>query len=316
MVRRYAVDLKEAYEARASINRWAIWWGGILGLASIGALAGLAAFGSAGSDAAKIIPLAGSFVGGSITFSQNDEIAAAYDEAAVRIQDALYPLPQRTFSEYQKAKDKLTAALKEVHKYVIEKRNEFTSAQAKKISDLQKQNDQLRISSKYTVGEIALQKPTSTQATITVSDTIDLGLVPFSEIKVKFGLDDATLAGVENKTLIVNLPDTLLNGGSPTVQVFFKKVQLTPVRSISVPKLLMLEQDRTSVGPTQTVQFKVKGGVSPYTFTVRNPQSGAPTISATGLYTAGASGGGKTDTVHVQDSSAPPLQADANVTVQ
>ncbi len=84
-----AYGLIDAYEARAKMNRWAIYAGAVIGLASVGALAGLGAFGQAGSDAAKIIPLAGSFAGGVVAFLHSDEKSKAYDEAARTVREGL-----------------------------------------------------------------------------------------------------------------------------------------------------------------------------------------------------------------------------------
>lgn len=82
-------ELSEAYRSRATMNEWAFTAAGVLGLATIGALSGLGAFGQAGSDAAKIIPLAGGFVTGAIAWFDNKKRAKDYTLAADAIDGAL-----------------------------------------------------------------------------------------------------------------------------------------------------------------------------------------------------------------------------------
>ena len=85
----WAQDYKSYAEARATLNRNVLYLGGILALASAGALVGLAAFGSTSSDAYKIIPIAGTFVGGLLGFSKNDALYEAYQGAATKIDQVI-----------------------------------------------------------------------------------------------------------------------------------------------------------------------------------------------------------------------------------
>lgn len=82
-------DLSDAYRTRATWNEWGLYTAGVVGLAVVGSLAGLAAFNQAGSDAAKIIPLVGGFVSGVSAVFDNKGKAAAYTEAANTIDSAL-----------------------------------------------------------------------------------------------------------------------------------------------------------------------------------------------------------------------------------
>ena len=82
-------DLSDAYRTRATWNEWGLYTAGVVGLAVVGSLAGLAAFNQAGSDAAKIIPLVGGFVSGVSAVFDNKEKAAAYTAAANDIDSAL-----------------------------------------------------------------------------------------------------------------------------------------------------------------------------------------------------------------------------------
>ena len=82
-------DLSDAYRTRATWNEWGLYTAGVVGLAVVGSLAGLAAFNQAGSDAAKIIPLVGGFVSGVPAVFDSKEKAAAYTAAANDIDSAL-----------------------------------------------------------------------------------------------------------------------------------------------------------------------------------------------------------------------------------
>lgn len=85
----WAQDYKSYAEARATLNRNFLYLGGVLALVSAGALVGLAAFGSTSSDAYKIIPIAGTFVGGLLGFSKNDALYEAYQGAATKIDQVI-----------------------------------------------------------------------------------------------------------------------------------------------------------------------------------------------------------------------------------
>ena len=75
-------ELSEAYRTRATLNEWGVVAAGIISLAVVGSLAGLGAFSLAGSDAAKILPLAGGFTAGAAALWDNKTRAAAYTHAA------------------------------------------------------------------------------------------------------------------------------------------------------------------------------------------------------------------------------------------
>lgn len=71
------------------MNEWALTAAAVIGLASVGALTGLAAFGQAGSDAAKIIPIAGGFATGIAAWFDNKTRAKNYTLAANKIDTGL-----------------------------------------------------------------------------------------------------------------------------------------------------------------------------------------------------------------------------------
>ena len=71
------------------MNEWSLTAAAVVGLASVGTLTGLAAFGQAGSDAAKMIPIAGGFVTGVTAWFDNKTRAKDYTLAADAIDGAL-----------------------------------------------------------------------------------------------------------------------------------------------------------------------------------------------------------------------------------
>lgn len=85
----WAQDYRSYVGARAAWNRNVIYVGGVLALASAGALVGLAAFGQTTSDAYKLIPIAGTFLGGLLGYSKNDALYEAYETTGMKIDQAL-----------------------------------------------------------------------------------------------------------------------------------------------------------------------------------------------------------------------------------
>ena len=81
--------LSEAYRSRATFNRQALTFAGILAAAVGGASAGFAVLDEADSDAAKLIPIIGTFTAAAFALFDNKELAQAYTKAANSIDVAL-----------------------------------------------------------------------------------------------------------------------------------------------------------------------------------------------------------------------------------
>lgn len=84
----HSADLEQAYRTRASFNRNAIWFAGVLALATIAATGGLAAAGAASLSIA-LISVSGAFAAGSFGLAHNDALATAYTKAANKVALAL-----------------------------------------------------------------------------------------------------------------------------------------------------------------------------------------------------------------------------------
>lgn len=76
-VKKWALDVLDGYDSRATMNRQALYAGAVLAAASISAIAGLAAFGS-NSSALIGIPIGTGFLGAVAAVYQSDEKAAIY----------------------------------------------------------------------------------------------------------------------------------------------------------------------------------------------------------------------------------------------
>lgn len=85
----WAQDYRSYVRARAIVNRDIIYLGGVVVLASVGALAGFSALGHTSSDAYVIIPIVGTFLGGLLAYSKNDALYEAYEEAGMKIDQTL-----------------------------------------------------------------------------------------------------------------------------------------------------------------------------------------------------------------------------------
>ncbi len=85
----WAQDYRSYVRARAIINRDIIYLGGVVALASVGALAGFSALDHTSSDAYKILPSAGTFLGGVLAFSKNEALYEAYEVAGIKIDQTL-----------------------------------------------------------------------------------------------------------------------------------------------------------------------------------------------------------------------------------
>jgi hypothetical protein len=119
-------DLSEAYRTRATLNEWGLMAAGIVALAVVGSVTGLAAFNQAGSDAAKIIPLAGGFVAGAAALWDNKARAAAYTHAARIIDEALSDARKGlTATNYRQKAETLQEKITEAKNELEEKRSEF-----------------------------------------------------------------------------------------------------------------------------------------------------------------------------------------------
>lgn len=121
-------EVTDAYRSRARWNRYFVYIGGAIALAGASALAGLAAFEKADSDAAKAIPVATVFTGGFFAMLNNKSLATSYEQAANKIQSAI---AQSEVDEINKAGNaKLNKAITDAINTLEAKRNDIPEPQA------------------------------------------------------------------------------------------------------------------------------------------------------------------------------------------
>lgn len=83
-VKKWAYDVHDGLNSRATANRYAVKYGALFGVAAAGALAGLAIFDS-GSAAIKGIPIGATFLAGASAVYQSDFKADLYDRASTYV---------------------------------------------------------------------------------------------------------------------------------------------------------------------------------------------------------------------------------------
>lgn len=87
-VKTWAYDVADGYDSRATLNRYAVYGGALIGAAAAGAIAGLAAFDS-GSSALIGIPIGATFLGGVAAVYSNEVKARIYRLGAQYIKDLI-----------------------------------------------------------------------------------------------------------------------------------------------------------------------------------------------------------------------------------
>ena len=183
---RRAEALEKAYLTLERVNRWGIFVGTTIALASVGALTGLYAFGQAASDYAKVIPIAGTFVGGVIASLTNDATADAYADAQSDVRKARDEAEAtvKPANTTGRAELKYHDAQNELHKKlgIIEDRTKLRiragrpspTELLKQTADLRKENALLVFAGKYRVTDVQPDPAAPTnKITITLSSNIE-----------------------------------------------------------------------------------------------------------------------------------------------
>ena len=164
-------------------------------MASVGALTGLYAFGEAASDAAKIIPIAGTFVGSVIAYLSNDVKADAYEDARFGLRHArveaeakITPVPGvgRDIGKYNEAQSELNKKIYDIELKLSENirtGRPSTAELLKKSESLMKDNLSLTFVNRYHV-DIVTADETKDLVEMTIILTTPLssgGLLPVSK---------------------------------------------------------------------------------------------------------------------------------------
>ena len=246
---KWADDLKESYKSRAALNRNAIWVGGVIALASVGVLGGLAAFGEAGSDAAKIIPFAGTFLAGVLALSNNKALAEAYIEAAKAVNDALATANSkihnnpggigRNATAYGPATAELLDAVLKADNELERQRTVLASGNPTLMAErdsLAKENERLKIAVHLKDAKALTVAQTGTTATITFNAFTDLTPFKPEDIKVLIGTQPAYVQGHDKASVTFQVPPPLRQIGTNQypVHVSVKEVPIPPVPTVAL----------------------------------------------------------------------------------
>lgn len=225
----WAQDYRSYVRARAILNRDIIYLGGVVALASVGALAGFSALGHTGSDAYKIIPIGGTFLGGLLAYSKNEVLYDAYEVAGMKIDQTLRLANDRVKNQISGNYDYTDAAAmirREVGAAIDEltqKKIDIVKFQSKSEKD-QFNETQLatfeRELGSASLHDVAPNKdldPSSIKAIL--NEAPDPKKFPPSEFRLKLTdvssgtVDTLRISSMDNKTLIADIPPDLLDHG-------------------------------------------------------------------------------------------------------
>ncbi len=227
----WAQDYRDYASSRAAVNRNVIYWGAVVALAGAGALVGLSAFNYTNSDAFKLIPIVGTFLGGVLSYSRNDAFYEAYETASIKIDQVLRGAQERVSQNPPAYNDAATMIRRDVGSAVDElnhRKMEIVKFQS------QSEADQFKaVKTAVTERDLGLLKLTDaktnvpldpTQIITTLNSALDPQKVAVSELRIRlsdmnssdtYALRVATAVGSD---FTANIPD-LLNHGPKTYRV-------------------------------------------------------------------------------------------------
>jgi hypothetical protein len=224
----WAQDYRDYVGARAVLNRNVIYWAGIVALASAGALVGLAAFGSTNSDAYKIIPIAGSFLSGVLTYSKNDALYEAYEIAGKKIDQSLRSgrekTDQPTPTNYSEAAAAIRRDVGSAIDELTQKRIEIVKFQSKSEADqfnavrdaaAARDLNQFRLIS---VSASPAQPNDPTKIIAVLDPPPDSQKIPPAEMRLKLtdskgATSTLRISGITGAEVTAEIPPELLNHG-------------------------------------------------------------------------------------------------------
>ncbi len=229
----WAQDYRSYARARAILNRDIIYLGGVVALASVGALAGFSALGHTSSDAYVIIPIVGTFLSGLLAYSKNDALYEAYEVAGMKIEQALRSaadlIAPNTATAYREATSGLRRDVGSAVDELTRKKIEIVKFQSKSEADqfrAFREASAERELGLFRLDKVGTDKPKDpTKLTARLNSPLDLQKAPTSELRLKlsttassevFTLRVSSVTGAEASA---DLPPELLNHGPRTYRV-------------------------------------------------------------------------------------------------
>lgn len=252
----WAGDYKSFMSARASLNRNIVYVGGVVVLLSASVLLGLATFGQTSSDAYKILPIAGTFLGGLLGFSKNDSLYEAYQLGQTKIDQAIRRAQARVAIRsslaYREAVESLRrevgGAVDEIELAKLSIVKFQAKSEKDQFNDFQQAVDQGLVGG-ISVKEVTTDKPGSLDPktiVLTLTEPPDPKKMPVEELRVKLTeltskagvVESLRVSRVEGAQLTVDIPETLKNHDDRTylvqVQARHGAVTLRDSRSVSL----------------------------------------------------------------------------------
>jgi hypothetical protein len=166
----YANTLSASYRSRATLNEWALYFAGLVGLSGLTATAGLAAA-SAGIQALRIVPLVTGFVSGITAVAENKDKALAYTNAANSIDEAIDAAERMVASRQD-----YTAAFEQLSQTVTKAKNELESSRVelatrdKQIEKLVDEKIKEKLPKQLRLSDEDVEIPIGTSVNIQVED--------------------------------------------------------------------------------------------------------------------------------------------------
>ena len=223
----WAADYRDYVGARASVNKNIVYIGGVLALASAGALVGLAAFGHAGSDPSKIIPIAGTFIAGLLGYSKNDALYEAYQTAEAKIDTSIRHAAKiaqpKSSPAYQEAsallRDEVGRAIDDLNHTKLEIIKFQAKGEAEQFKEFQ-QATYAKDLGQYALRSVHVDPPNNpTKIIATLNSAPDAQILPANELRLKLTdpagqTETIQVTGVKGSDLEAVVPPSLLNRGS------------------------------------------------------------------------------------------------------
>lgn len=245
----YATNLSGSYRSRATLNEWALYFAGLVGLSGLTASAGLAAT-NAGIQALRIVPLVTGFTSGVTAVAENRDKTFAYTKAANSIDDAI------SLSNQHAIIDHYVAAYEVLTREVTKAKNELESTKsdlATRDKQIEKLADEIRakLPKQFRLSDEDLDIPVGTSQAVKVEDG--------------FSIDPA-------KTSMTNLSivDVAYNSNNQLITISGKRPGKTSVKF------------RTKDGISASVFVEVIGTGNPTPLTANEAKAGG-TVSITSL---------------------------------
>ncbi|GEM_PF-2861466 len=254
----YAANLSGSYRSRATLNEWALYFAGLVGLSGLTTSAGLAAT-NAGIQALRIVPLVTGFTSGVTAVAENKDKTFAYTKAANSIDDAISVANQHAIIGHY------VAAYEVLTREVTKAKNELESTK----SDLATRDKQIE----KLVDEIRAKLPKQFRLS---AEDLDIPKNTSQAIKVEDGFSvDPTKTTVTDRSIV----DIAYSSNNQLITITGKTPGKTSVKfrtKDGISATLFVEVIELGLTPSLFANLVVAGGI----VNIPNAAPAAPVIPA------------------------------------